>query len=95
MDSSPSYLTDDGGNVTAIAVNVTSVAGERNQALLFMGTMDSYFQGSKFVSLGTPNTAFSIALYVSPIVLNGTIVHISMFGNGIQTCKEKIALMQY
>ncbi len=95
MDSSPSYLTDVNGTLTATAVSVTSVPGERNQALSFTGTINSYFQTSSFVSIGTSNAAFSIAVYISPNVLSGTIVHISKFKNGMQTCKEKVALMQH
>jgi hypothetical protein len=89
MDSSPSYLTDVGANLTATAVLVTNVAGERNQALLFMGTINFYFQISNLISLGTPNTPFSIALYMNPNVRSGTIVHISSFQNGIQICNAK------
>ncbi len=95
MDSSPSYLTDVGGTLTATAVSVTNVAGERNQCLSFMGTINSYFQISNLTSLGISTTPFSIALYISPNVLSGTIVHISKFQNGIQTCKEKVALRQH
>jgi hypothetical protein len=85
MDSSPSYLTDVGATLTATAISVTSVTGQRNQALSFAGTMYSYFQVSNIISLGTSNTPFSIALYISPNVLSGTIVHISKFINGIKT----------
>jgi hypothetical protein len=95
MDSSPSYLTDVGASLTAIAGSVTNVAGERNQALSFTGTINSYFQISNLVSLGSTNTPFSIALYISPNVLSGTIVHISMYNTGTQTCKEKVALTQH
>ena len=77
MDSSPSYLTDVGGTVTATAMSATTIPGERNQALSFTGTINSYFQISNLVSLGTPNNPFSIGLYISPNVLSGTIVHIS------------------
>ena len=83
MDSSPSYLTDVGANLTAIAVSVTSVTGERNQALSFTGTINSYFQISDLISLGTPNNPFSIGLYINPNVLSGTIVHISMYISGM------------
>jgi hypothetical protein len=95
MDSSPSYLTDVGATLTATAIAVTNVAGERNQSLSFTGTINSYFQISNLVSLGSSNIPFSIALYISPNVLSGTLVHISMFKNGMQTCKEKVALTQY
>ncbi|CAF4435613.1 unnamed protein product, partial [Adineta steineri] len=44
MDSSPSYLTDIGATLTATAVSVTNIAGERNEALSFTGTINSYFQ---------------------------------------------------
>ncbi len=94
MDSSPSYLTDVGGTVTATAVSVISAAGERNQSLSFTGTINSYFQISNLTSLGTSNAPLSIAVYISPNVLSGTIIHISMFQSGMQTCKEKVALTQ-
>ncbi len=95
MDSSPSYLTDVGGTPTATAVSVTSVSGERNQALSFVGTINSYFQINNLTSLGNSNVPFSIALYISPKVLSGTLVHISSHSNGMQACKEKVALMQH
>ncbi|CAF3632919.1 unnamed protein product [Rotaria sordida] len=82
MDSSPSYLTNDGGTATAIAVSVTNVAGQRNQSLSFTGTINSYFQTSALPSIGTVNAPFSIALYINPDVLSGTIVHISKYENG-------------
>ena len=92
MDSSPSYLTDVGASLTATAVSVTSVPGERNEALSFTGSINSYFQISNLVSLGTSNAPFSIAVYISPNVLFGTVVHISMYISGKQTYKEKVAL---
>jgi hypothetical protein len=95
MDSSPSYLTDVVANRTATAASVTNVAGERNQSLSFTGSINSYFQVSNFPTLGSSTTPFSIALYISPNVLSGTIVHISMFRNGIQTYNEKVALTQH
>ncbi|CAF1493322.1 unnamed protein product [Adineta steineri] len=82
MDSSPSYLTDVGATLTATAVSVTNIAGERNEALSFTGTINSYFQISGLTTLGSSTTPFSIALYISPNVLSGTIVHISMYKNG-------------
>ena len=88
MDSSPSYLTDVGATLTATAVSVTSIAGERNEALSFTGTINSYFQINNLVSLGTPNTPFSIALYINPNVLSGTLVHISVYKNGKQMYKR-------
>jgi hypothetical protein len=91
MDSSPSYLSNAYANQTATAGSVTNVPGERNQCLSFTGTINSYFQISNLVSIGTPNNPFSIALYVNPNVLSGTIVHISMFANGIHTKASKIS----
>jgi hypothetical protein len=92
MDSSPSYLLDVESNQTATAASVTSVPGERNQAVSFMGTINSYFQIGNLISLGTPNAEFSIALYISPNVLSGTVVHISKYQNGMQNYKKKVAL---
>ncbi|CAF3019122.1 unnamed protein product [Rotaria sp. Silwood2] len=84
LDSSPSYLTDVNATLTATAASVTNVPGERNQCLSFTGTMNSYFQVSNLVSLGSSTTPFSIALYISPNVLSGTLVHISKYQNAIQ-----------
>ncbi len=95
MDSSPSYLADVGGTLTATAVAVTNVAGERNEALSFTGTITSFFQSSGFTSLGNSTSPFSIALYINPNILSGTIVHISKYKNGKQTFKGKVVLMQY
>ncbi|CAF0971525.1 unnamed protein product [Didymodactylos carnosus] len=82
LDSSPSYLTDASASLTATANGVTVVAGERNQSLSFTGVIDSYFQVSGLTSLGTPNTPFSISLYINPNALAGTIVHISQLQSG-------------
>jgi len=82
MDSSPSYLTDIAENRTATAASVTNIVGQRNEALLFNGMINSYFQSNNFVSLGILNAPFTIALYVNPRNLSGTIVHISKYGNG-------------
>ncbi len=95
MDTPPSYLIDSTGTLTATASSVTSVPGERNQALSYTGTIDSYFQINNLGSLGTPNNPFSIAVYINPDVLSGTIVHISMYSSGIQAYTEKVTLLYY
>ena len=89
MDASPSYLSDTSGLLTATAASVTSASGERNESVLFLGSIGSYFQINNLVSLGTANAPFSIAVYIRPNVLSGTIVHISKYKNGMETHTEK------
>lgn len=77
-------LIDVGPNmIGATAAGQTTITGKRNQALSFTGNgATSYFQMGGLTALGTSNSAFSIALYINPAVLYGSVVHVSMFASG-------------
>lgn len=77
-------LIDVGPNMmSGTAAGQTTITGKRNQALAFTGNgATSYFQMNGLTALGTSNSAFSIALYINPTVLYGSIVHVSMFASG-------------
>lgn len=87
FDSSSSY-TDSGPHSVSTNESMTSIiTGYRNEAISFTGTSASFFQAWGFTSLGISNRAFSIALWIKPQILSGTLVHLSTSSTGTgSTC---------
>jgi hypothetical protein len=93
-------LVDIGPNMlSGTAAGQTMITGERNEALSFTGIgSTSYFQTHGLTALGTTNSSFSIGLYINPIVLNGSIVHVSSNSNGKfarKVLKKQICVHRY
>jgi hypothetical protein len=84
--SSP--LIDSGPNtVTAAVSNYLIISGYKNQAISFSGASTSYFQGYGLTSFGISNQSFSIAFWIRPQTLSGTLVHLSTSSSGTgSTC---------
>ena len=84
----PSPLIDSGPNkVTAAVSNSLIISGYKNQAISFSGASTSYFQGSGLTSFGISNQSFSIAFWIRPQTLSGTLVHLSTSSSGTgSTC---------
>lgn len=82
FDSASPY-TDSGPNkVPTNQLSTSIISGYKNQAISFTGASSSYFQTWGFTSLGVSNQSFSIALWIKPQVLSGTLVHLSTSATG-------------
>ena len=58
-----------------------------DEAIGFNGSSSSFFQASGFTSLGLNNQSFSIAFWIQPQTLSGTLVHLSSSSLGTgSTC---------
>ncbi|CAF1298686.1 unnamed protein product, partial [Didymodactylos carnosus] len=81
---SPSPLSYVGSTgLTAIESGQMTVPGHLNEALLFTGSTNSYFQIGNLGVVGTRDQSFSISLWINPTVLTGsTIVHVSLGWEG-------------
>ncbi|CAF1311922.1 unnamed protein product [Rotaria sordida] len=83
----PSPFIDLGPNSVATTSSSTSIiTGHKNQAISFSGSSTSYFQTWGFTSFGISNKEFSLAFWIQPQILSGTIVHLSTssLGTGSQ-----------
>ena len=87
FDSASPYNDSGPNTIDTTFSNTTIISGYRNQAISLTGTSSSYFQASGLTSLGISNQAFSIALWIQPQTLSGTLVHLSSSVAGIgSTC---------
>lgn len=87
FDSSSPYTDSGPNNVSITQSTATIVIGRKNQAISFAGTSASYFQAWGFTSLGITNQPFSIALWIKPYALSGTLLHLSTSSTGTgSTC---------
>jgi hypothetical protein len=84
----PTPYTDTGPNgVTTAGSNYLIISGYKNQAIPFSGAPISYFQAWSFTSFGISNQSFSIAFWIRPQTLSGTLVHMSTSSSGTgSTC---------
>ncbi|CAF0732709.1 unnamed protein product [Didymodactylos carnosus] len=57
------------------------VTGHKNQALLF-GANSAFFQSYSYTALGTINQPYTLALWIKPTYLNGTVLHLSSDSTG-------------
>jgi len=74
---------DSGPNaVPTTSSNTAIINGYKNQAILFTGTSNSYFQTWGFTSLGISNKPFSITFWIKPQILSGTLIHLSTSSSG-------------
>ncbi|CAF1309428.1 unnamed protein product [Didymodactylos carnosus] len=78
---SPSPLIDAGPNMMNATVvgNFSSINSRRNQAILF-NTTNSYVYAAGFTVFSTTNQPFSIAMWIKPIMLNGTLLQVTKSG---------------
>ncbi|CAF3398117.1 unnamed protein product [Rotaria sp. Silwood1] len=80
---SPSTYIDSGPNAVATTFSSTSIiTGYKNQAISFSGLSASYFQTWGFTSFGFSNKPFSLAFWIKPQILSGTLVHLSTSSQG-------------
>ena len=78
LDSGPNLLHGS-------ATGYTFILGRINGAIDF-NSSTAYFQASGFTALGTSNQSFSVALWIKPIIVSGTLVHLSSLSTGNGSC---------
>ena len=82
FDLSSPY-TDSGPNAAPTINSASSIIiGRVNEAISFTGSSTSYFQTWGFTSFGIRNQPFSIAFFIKPTTLSGTLVHLSASPTG-------------
>ncbi len=78
LDSGPNLLH---GNASKQIISI----GRINDAIAF-NSSTAYFQAFDFTALGTSNQSFSISLWIKPLNINGTLVHLSDVSTGNGSC---------
>lgn len=87
FDTSSPYSDSGPNTVDTIYSSTSIITGYMDEAIAFNGSSSSYFQASGFTSLGNNNQSFSIAFWIQPEVLSGTLVHLSSSSSGTgSTC---------
>ena len=69
----------------AITVNITVTPGKSNEALQ-LNTSTAYLQTPGLTALGITNQSFSIAFWIKPMQILGTLFHLSTSSNGSGWC---------
>ncbi|UJR18015.1 hypothetical protein I4U23_004916 [Adineta vaga] len=86
LDSGPNLLH-------GFAINHTYTTGRINDAIQLNSSF-AYFQAFGFTALGMSNTSFSIALWIKPRRLNGSLIHLSTASNGTGSCETILGFSQ-
>ncbi|CAF1644088.1 unnamed protein product, partial [Didymodactylos carnosus] len=82
-DYGPNIITGTLSNGTGTSF-ITS--GRVDTYALQLNMTDSYFRIPSLTSLGTSNQSFTIALWIKPTALSGTLIHLSSQSNGLGWC---------
>jgi len=87
FDSSSPYVDSGPNGVSSIASIASIIPGYKSEAISFTGVSASYFQTFGFTSFEMNDQSFSIALWIKPQTLSGTLVHLSTSAAGTgSTC---------
>ncbi|CAF1080700.1 unnamed protein product [Adineta steineri] len=79
-------ILDSGPNLLHGSANGQTFITGRNKDAIQFNSLTSYFQASGFTALGMINQSFSISLWIKPLNVNGTLIHLSTISNGTGTC---------
>jgi hypothetical protein len=85
FDSGPNLLH-------GTAVEQMNVVGQVNNALQF-NSSNAYFQAFGFTALGSSKEPYSVSLWVKPLSLAGTLVHVSTHADGTGSCLSVLGFL--